>query len=494
MASTPAVNLLVVAPVEEGPFRALVDPRPDAEWTLVVDRPCAPRPELVRALLRQIAEDPGAAAVYSDFTSGPSDRESRADVGAWSVERSRWQDYTGAVALIRSDVVEGVREGDQARKADQDAAPPGWLFRHRCLVRAAQQGRVRYLPEPLYRVDVDRIERVPDELRIRMVADAGFDFSDGGQPPRTLREWPSVSIVIPTRGGSARVRRRKRRLIDVTMRSFIDTTAGLAPQFVLVVDDDVDLSYLAPWRAELGGRLTVVETAPPFNFSAKVNRGVEAATGEVVAILNDDMEAISDRWLENLVAAACESDVGAVGAMLLLESGDIQHAGHRFTELGPYLLDVGRPVGPGPRGRNACDRDVTGVTAACLVQRRRVWTEVGGLDEAFAVSFNDVDYCVRIAEAGYRIVQCNSSRLFHFESRTRRRGASATEIALLTERMGGLLGPDALTAYEPPPPPSWREQARYRVDKARAVWESGGVRGMGALMAEAVRSRLPGHG
>ena len=237
---------------------------------------------------------------------------------------------------------------------------------------------MRYLPEPLYRVDVDRIERVPDELRIRMVADAGFDFSDGGQPPRTLREWPSVSIVIPTRGGSARVRRRKRRLIDVTMRSFIDTTAGLAPQFVLVVDDDVDLSYLAPWRAELGGRLTVVETAPPFNFSAKVNRGVEAATGEVVAILNDDMEAISDRWLENLVAAACESDVGAVGAMLLLESGDIQHAGHRFTELGPYLLDVGRPVGPGPRGRNACDRDVTRVTAACLVQRRRVWTGWAG--------------------------------------------------------------------------------------------------------------------
>ncbi|MFM2438056.1 MAG: hypothetical protein RLZ55_873, partial [Actinomycetota bacterium] len=461
------------------------------EWWLVVDRDAVPAPELVAALAAAL--EPHSTAAYSDFRVEPSrpaqasaDDGVRADVGAWSKERSRWQDYAGAVALIRGDAL-------TAALADNGAAADtvGDLLRHRALVHAARLGQLAYVRAPLYRVAADDVIRVPAELRQQMIAAdrAGFELPSG-MPPRQLTQWPSVSIVIPTRGGTARVGGRRRRLIDVTMRSFIDTTGLLRPEFVLVVDDDVPHDYVDPWRAELGDRLRIVTTSPPFNFSAKVNLGVAAAGGEVVAILNDDMSAVTDDWLRNLVAAASEPDVGAVGALLLLESGDIQHAGHHFTATGPYLLDVGRPPGPGPRSRNDCDRDVTGVTAACLVQRRQVWAEVGGMDEAFPVSFNDVDYCERISAAGYRVVQCNSSRLFHYESRTRKRGATRDEIDLLVARHGHRLGPDALTPYEPPPPPPWREQASYRWNRLQAAWSEGGARGV----VGALRSRGDGAG
>ncbi len=450
------------------------------DWWLLVDRGPEPDPQLPSVLAAGLR--PGSTAVYSDFEVGPD--TARADIGAWSKERARWQDYTGAIALVRADAIRSAIEASIAT-----AGPAPSSLRHRALIQAARLGTVEYLREPLYSVAEDVIAVVGATERDRLLAQQGAGFTlPGGLPPRHLAQWPAVSIVIPTRGGSARIGGRRRRLIDVTMRSFIDSTVGLRPEFVLVVDTDVPDDYVRPWRVELGDRLRVVPTPPPFNFSAKVNAGVAASAGEVVAIMNDDMSAITDSWLDNLVAAACEPDVGAVGAMLLLESGDIQHAGHHYTATGPYLLDVGRPLGPGPRDRNSCDRDVTGVTAACLVQRKDVWAQVGGLSEDFPVSFNDVDYCERIAAAAYRIVQCNSSRLFHYESRTRKRGATEGEIELFVQRLGHRLAPDALTPYEPPPKPHWREQAAYRWGKLRSSWSAGGA----SEVLAAVRTR--GHG
>lgn len=460
--------------------------QPDApDWWLLVDRAAQPAPGLVSTLLAELGRLPDGTGAYSDFyldlTGGVAAAGAaalaRADVGAWSKERARWQDYTGSVALVRSEALRAaIDEG-------VDPAAASSSLRHRALVQSALLGSVAYAREPLYTVPRDVIGPVGAAERAGMLTlqRAGFTLP-GGLPPRQLAQWPGVSIVIPTRGGRARVGGRTRRLIDVTMRSFIDTTRQLQPEFVLVVDDDVPYDYVDPWQGELGDRLRIVATSPPFNFSAKVNAGIAAASGDVVAIMNDDMSAITDTWLDNLVAAACEPDVGAVGAMLLLESGDIQHAGHHYTATGPYLLDVGRPLGPGPRGRNACDRDVTGVTAACLVQRKEVWDQVGGLAEEFPVSFNDVDYCERIALAGYRIVQCNSSRLFHYESRTRRRGATEDEIELFVQRLGHRLAPDPMTPYEPPPKPHWRQQASYRWDKLRSTWAAGGASGVLAAL------------
>ena len=338
-----------------------------------------------------------------------------------------------------------------------------------------------HCPVPLYTVTDDRVENVAAMERSAMLTRANAPFTlTNGHAPRRMGSWPTVSVVIPTRGGHGEVRGQQVRLIDITMRSVIDTTEALEPQFVLVVDTDVDTGYVQRWRDELGSRLVVVETPPPFNFSDKINRGVQAATGDVVVMLNDDMQAVNEAWLDNLVAAAMEPAVGAVGAMLLLADGSIQHAGHAFAHDGPQLLDVGRPLGPGPRRRNDCDRDVTGVSAACLVQRREVWEQVGGLDPLLPVNFNDVDYCARILRAGYRVVQCNSSVLYHYESQTKGQGAAGWEIERLRWRLmpEGLLDYDALTAIDPPEQITGLPLLRRRVAKMRRVLRADGPGGV----------------
>jgi len=235
-------------------------------------------------------------------------------------------------------------------------------------------------------------------------------------------------------------------LIDVALQSLIKWADDVTWDVVLVVDNDVSLDYVEVWNERLGERITVVEASPPFNFSDKVNRGAAAAGGEYVAFLNDDVELVGPQTLSNMVALASESDVGAVGALLSYPDGTIQHAGHFFAN-GVRLLGRDHPAAMTYRERDRCDRDVTGITAACLVQRRAVWAELGGLDVALPVNFNDVEYCSRLGSAGYRIVQCNSAQLRHAESQTRTGATHQWEVDLLRSRIGEkqLMGPDALS-------------------------------------------------
>lgn len=445
--------------------------RTDDAWWLLIGADAVVEPQAVRRFAEVTGRPSGdATAAFSDFyvcPNGPSSQRT-VHVGGWSPERARWQRYTGDVAWVRADVVQALAGNSE-------------ITAHHALVRAAEHGPVAYCPVPLYTVTDDRVDNVAELERSAILTSAHAPFTlTNGQPPRRMETWPTVSVVIPTRGGNGEVRGQQVRLIDITMRSVIDTTEALAPQFVLVVDTDVDTGYVQRWRDELGPRLVVVETPPPFNFSDKINRGVQAATGDVVVMLNDDMQAVNDAWLDNMVAAAMEPSVGAVGAMLLLGDGTIQHAGHAFAHDGPQLLDVGRPLGPGPRRRNDCDRDVTGVSAACLVQRREVWQQVGGLDPLLPVNFNDVDYCVRILRAGFRVVQCNSSVLYHYESQTKGQGAADWEIERLRWRLmpEGLLDYDALTAIDPPEQITGMPLLRRRVAKMRRVLRADGPSGV----------------
>ena len=442
----------------------------DDSWWLVIGSDAVVEPQAVRRFAQSAQASGEVAAVYSDFyvcPSGPASQRT-VEIGGWSRERARWQRYTGSVAWVRADVMRRLGENPH-------------IDSHQALVAAAEVGLVDYCPIPLYTVTQDRVDDVAALERSAMLTHAQVPYTlTGEQPPRRMESWPSVSVVIPTRGGNGEIQGQQVRLIDVTMRSVIDTTEALEPQFVLVVDDDVDTAYVRRWQEELGPRLTIVETSPPFNFSEKINRGVAAATGEVVVMLNDDMQAVNQEWLDNMVATAMERDVGAVGAMLLLADGTIQHAGHAFAHDGPQLLDVGRPLGPGPRRRNDCDRDVTGVSAACLVQRREVWERVGGLDPLLPVNFNDVDYCARILRAGYRVVQCNSSVLYHYESQTKGQGAAGWEIERMRWRLmpEGLLDYDPLTAVDPPEQITGLPLVRRRVAKMRRVLRADGPSGV----------------
>ena len=164
-----------------------------------------------------------------------------------------------------------------------------------------------------------------------------------------------------------------------------------------------------------------------FHFSQMNNLGAEAADGDILVFLNDDVEPLVSSWLALLAAQAQRPEVGIVGAKLVYPSGSIQHAG----------IVIGISDGCGHPGRGTygppywnwldLTRDVSAVTGACLAIRREVFRQLGGFDELFPVNYNDTDLCLRARRAGYRVVLEPAALLRHYECQTRRGGVEFSE-------------------------------------------------------------------
>ena len=165
----------------------------------------------------------------------------------------------------------------------------------------------------------------------------------------------------------------------------------------------------------------------PFHFSRMNNLGAEAADGEILVFLNDDVEPRLPSWLYKLAAQAQRPEVGIVGARLLYPAGTLQHAG----------IAIGIGDGCGHPGRNAyatpywnwtnLTRDVAAVTGACLAIRKELFQQLGGFDQSFPVNYNDTDLCLRVRKAGYRVVYESCAVLLHRECQTRKGGVSFAE-------------------------------------------------------------------
>ena len=158
-----------------------------------------------------------------------------------------------------------------------------------------------------------------------------------------------------------------------------------------------------------------------FNYSALNNFGARYATGEYLLLLNNATEVITPGWLEEMVMYAQQKRVGCVGAKLLYPDDTIQHAGVGFGIGGVagHLHKYFPATSDGYMGRLNYVQDVYGDTAACLLIRKEIYDEVHGLDESYAVAFNDVDFCVRVREAGYTNVFTPFAQLYHYESKSR---------------------------------------------------------------------------
>ena len=256
------------------------------------------------------------------------------------------------------------------------------------------------------------------------------------EPPR----WPSVSIIVPTRD--------KPRLLSACLQGVnrIDYPGRVE---LIVVDngshDPRAVELLAGLERE--GKAIVVRDEDEFNFARLNNLAARRATGEMLCLLNNDVEPLGNghSWLKSLVTFANQADVGAVGAQLLYPSGRIQHAGVAIG-LGGAAGHVQKGVHPSERRFwtwHAVTREVSAVTAAVLVVRRSTFVEVGGFDEEFAVAFNDVDFCLRLKQVGLRNIYVAEAKLVHRESESRGKDRSpdqarrfAKELARLQLRWG----------------------------------------------------------
>ena len=193
---------------------------------------------------------------------------------------------------------------------------------------------------------------------------------------------------------------------------------------VLIVDngstDPVALNLLQELARD--GRVRVLSQPGPFNWSALSNFGVGQMSGEIAVLLNNDTDIIDPAWLRELVSQALRPDVGAVGAMLLYPDGTVQHAGVILTP-SDHALHIWKGMPGDARGyRDALivTREVTAVTGACLATRRDVYERIGGCDaEHLPVTWNDVDYCLRVRELGLRVIWTPHARLLHLEQASR---------------------------------------------------------------------------
>lgn len=201
--------------------------------------------------------------------------------------------------------------------------------------------------------------------------------------------------------------------------------------------------------AEKHDNIRVVTWKGDFNYSAINNYAVRnAVRGEYILLLNNDTEVITSSWIEEMLMFARRGDVGAVGAMLYYPNGAIQHAGVilGMSGLADHTYQGEKPYDFGYMGRLAYAQNVTAVTAACMMVRRDVWEEAGGLDEEYAVAFNDTDLCMKIRKAGYLIVWTPYAELYHYESLSRgaddtleKQARCNTEIELFRSKWGAEL-------------------------------------------------------
>lgn len=191
--------------------------------------------------------------------------------------------------------------------------------------------------------------------------------------------------------------------------------------------------------------LRVIDWESGFNYSAINNFAVKQAKGEYILLLNNDIEVITPDWIEQMLMFAERSDIGAVGCKLYYDDDTVQHAG--------VIVGLGGVAGhahkgysrdnPGYMARACITQNLSACTAACLMIRKDVYDEVGGLDEGYAVAFNDVDFCMKIRAAGYLIVFTPFAEFYHYESKSRgdedtpeKRARFNSEVFRFQERWG----------------------------------------------------------
>ncbi|MGE5368193.1 MAG: glycosyltransferase family 2 protein [Chloroflexota bacterium] len=288
---------------------------------------------------------------------------------------------------------------------------------------------------------LDRLRRptpaLPDTARIAPFKPEGVATSSAS---------PLVSIIIPTRDRTG--------LLAAAVETLFEKSNWPQLELVIVDNGSVEPESFAFFdRLRAMANVSIIRQDEPFNFARLINAGARAAQGEVLALLNNDVEARSPDWLEPLVRLAIDPRVGAVGAKLLYENGTIQHAGIMLGIRGlTSHAGVGRPADdPGPYAMLTTTRRVSAVTGACLLTRRDVFEELGGLDENFVIEFNDVDYCLRAGAKGYAVIYAAEPMLLHKEGATRQarplREQEVQDRSLFMRRWGRALVDDP---YYPP--------------------------------------------
>jgi GT2 family glycosyltransferase len=242
-------------------------------------------------------------------------------------------------------------------------------------------------------------------------------LDDGALVSFAVPDDERVAVIVPTRDRPG--------LLETCIASVFERTTHPSFEVIVVDNGSVEAAtreVLARWAEREPRRFRVIRDDGPFNYSRLNNVAIRSTDAPYVTLLNNDTEAIAPAWMTAMLGQARRPAIGAVGALLLYADGSVQHAG---VMLGGVLGLAGHAYrgfpADAPDGPPALryDSNVLAVTGACLMVAREKFDRVGGLDETFAIAFNDVDLCLKLHQAGYRNVVVPAARLYHYESKSR---------------------------------------------------------------------------
>jgi len=401
-------------------------------WCALLDQDDLLAPDALARVALEVESQPDAGLVYSDedkidHEGNRSEPYFKSD---WNPELFRAQNFVNHLCVLRTDLVQeggGFREGFEGSqdydlllrcieklRPEQIRHIPRILYHWRKTQGSvaavadakpyASAAARRAIGEHLERSQIrGRVEACPTNPEAHRVL-----YSLGANPPL-------VSIVIPMRNRIA--------LLRQCLASIRERTEYQPFELVIVDNGSTErdaLDFLG--TLEENNQARVVRDDGLFNFSRLTNAGAAAAKGQVLLFLNNDIEAIEHDWLREMVSHAARPEVGAVGARLCYPDGTLQHAG--------VILGLGGVAGhpfaslPGKHGgyfsRAFLQQNISAVTRACLAVRAELFAKIGGFDEVnLPVSFNDIDFCLRLRAAGYGNVWTPYSSLIHRESASR---------------------------------------------------------------------------
>ncbi len=406
------------------------------EFVALLDHDDRLHPDALALVAEALDREPQADYLYTDedkigwggFHSGPFCKPD------WSPERMRTQMYTCHLSVFRRSLVEelggfdpdfeGSQDWDLVLRVTERARKvvhlPRVLYHWRTLETSAAGGGEEAKPWA-FEAGQRAVQAHCERIGLQASVERDFDMPGVYHLRPALRSEPRVSIVIPTNGQTREVRYETVSLVEHCVRSIVETSTYSNYEIVCVADSSTDEPVVASIEAAAGQRLRLVDFGDEFNFSAKVNLGAEKSEGELLLLLNDDMEVLTPEWIQRMVMYAQHPGIGAVGCRLLWEDGRLQHAGVLFENGGlPGHIYRGFRGGYKGYANNArVAQNYLAVTGACMMTPASAFRKVGGFSTELPVNYNDMDYCLKLGAEGLRVVYDPDTVLYHFESSSR---------------------------------------------------------------------------
>lgn len=384
----------------------------EAEYVAVLDAAAVLHPAALYACVQAI-EEQNADFVYTDemahMQSGGKEIRHKP---SFSPDLLRSCNYVGGFAVMSCELFESA-----------DCVENYIAGYYDVYFRASEKAkRIVRIPRVLfesYEQDADKhadIQAITSHLgRMNLQGEASSGEVTGVYRIRyVIKGEPLVSILIPNKDHALDLKK----CID----SIIQNTTYQNWEIIIIENNSTQQETFSCYKElEKDPRIRVIYWEQGFNYAAINNFAARQAHGEYLLLLNNDVEIISPDWIEEMLMLAQRDDVGIVGSMLLYPDNTVQHGG--------ILLGVSGVAAHAHKGFDNCEagymnrlatvQNYSAVTAACMMIPARVYREVGGMDEAYKVAFNDVDFCMRIRKADYLIAWTPYAKLYHYESKSR---------------------------------------------------------------------------